>query len=80
MAYTKKPKEAAIEIFRNCIIAEQNIISLFESVSEEEINFDEEIEVFLDKYCIAHGKEEKVIENIVLLLKEEIDRRMDYFT
>ena len=80
MAYTKKPKEAAIEIFRNCIIEEKAIESFpFEEVKKEEINFDEEIESFLDKYCIAHGKQEKVIDNIVLLIEEEIDRRMDYF-
>lgn len=80
MAYTKKPKEAAIKIFKDCIIAEQNATFIFDGVYEEEINFDEEIETFLDKYCIAHGKEENIIKNIVLLIKEEIDRRMDYFT
>lgn len=80
MAYTKKPKEAAIKIFKDCIIAEQDTTFIFDGVYEEEINFDEEIETFLDKYCIAHGKEENIIKNIVLLIKEEIDRRMDYFT
>ena len=80
MAYTKKPKEAAIKIFKDCIIAEQDTTFIFDGVYEEEINFDEEIETFLDKYCIANGKEENIIKNIVLLIKEEIDRRMDYFT
>ena len=81
MAYTKKPKEAAIEIFRNCIIEEcMNDDFPFVYYSAEEIPFETEVENFLDKYCIAHGKQEKVIDNIVLLIKEEIDRRMDYFT
>lgn len=76
MSYTKKPKEAAAIIFKDCIIAENEIIDM----PVEDIDWDIDVEIFLDKYCIAHGKEENIIDNIVLLIKEELNSRMDYFT
>lgn len=80
MEYGKEILQAATEIFKEGIAKDlcSGFCSQYEN--EKDIDWEFEIECFLDKFCVAFGTEQAIIDYYKSEIEEEVERRMNLFT
>ena len=80
MEYTNKQIETAKTIFGEGLehyLLYPGLVQKYENANEIDMDF--EMECFLDKYCVFIGDEEAMIQYFTERIKEEVERRLNYF-
>lgn len=80
MEYTDKQKNAALELFKGCIISSlSNSFVPQNTEDSSDIDFDLEVEIFLDDYCVSVGDKQTTAKNIASMVEDEIANRLTHF-
>lgn len=80
MEYGKEILQAATEIFKECIAKDLCSGFCSQYKKEKDVDWEFEIEYFLDKFCVAFGTEQAIIDYYKSEIEEEVARRMNLFT
>ena len=80
MEYSNDIIKAATEIFKDGITNDLCSGIYPQYKDEKDIDWEFEIEHFLDKFCVAFGTEQAIIDYYKSEIEEEVERRMNLFT
>lgn len=80
MEYSNDIIKAATEIFKEGITNDLCSGIYPQYKDEKDIDWEFEIEHFLDKFCVAFGTEQDIIDYYKSEIEEEVERRMNLFT